>query len=327
VPEVWRRRASRLGPVSVETARLARLRSVGITARLFRRLAVGAVLALWLVVATGALVRLTASGLGCESWPGCGARSFFPEESYHGYVEFGNRVVSTIPIALTLAVGILAWFAPGLPQWARIVASAVLVGTLAQAPLGLLTIATDLHPLMVMSHFLLALLALAGAVVVAIEARGAEVGRAAPTVPPLARIAALVVVGLGLALVVTGAFVTAAGPHPGDRARIERLGTISDSIWVHVRVTAAFGLALLGLLLYLWRGRERWPRVMRAGGVVLLLVVVQMAIGEYQWRNALPWEVVLAHVVLAAAVWGAIVAFAALIWRPPRAKQGAGHPA
>jgi hypothetical protein len=42
-----------------------------------------------------------------------------------------------------------------------------------------------------------------------------------------------------------------------------------------------------------------------------------MAVGEIQWRNALPWGVVLVHVALAAAVWGLTVLLAAVVWRTP----------
>jgi heme a synthase len=304
--------------MAVETQRAARTgaRPRRVAASTFRKLAVATAVSLWAIVATGALVRLTASGLGCESWPGCGERSFFPEESYHGYVEFGNRAFSAIPIVLTLLAGIAAWFTE-LPRWAAAVATATFVGTLAQAPLGLLTIELDLHPLMVMSHFLLALVVLAGAVVVAVEARSAEVGLAEPVVPPRVRRLGVALAAAAAAVVVTGALVTAAGPHPGDRATIRRLWSLSDSIWVHVRVTAVLGLALLALVAYLWPRRRRAPGVFRASAILLALFVVQGVVGEIQWRTALPWGVVLVHVALAAAVWAATVAVATLLWRPP----------
>jgi heme A synthase len=43
-----------------------------------------------------------------------------------------------------------------------------------------------------------------------------------------------------------------------------------------------------------------------------------MGIGELQWRTKLPWELVLVHVALAAAVWAGTVGLAALFYRPPR---------
>jgi hypothetical protein len=43
-----------------------------------------------------------------------------------------------------------------------------------------------------------------------------------------------------------------------------------------------------------------------------------MGVGELQWRTKLPWEIVLVHVTLAAAVWACTVALAALFYLPPR---------
>src|SRR5204863_88092 len=68
----------------------------------FFRLASLSVASLFLIVATGAAVRLTASGLGCDAWPGCEHRSFFPENNLHGTIEFGNRIVGVLPITLSL---------------------------------------------------------------------------------------------------------------------------------------------------------------------------------------------------------------------------------
>lgn len=302
----------------VHSTRLGRLRAIDVSAERFFALAVASASALFVIVATGALVRLTASGLGCESWPGCEARSFFPANDVHGAVEFGNRVFGIVPISLSALCGLAALRTSGLPRWAVRLALAVALGTLAQAPLGLLTITSDLHPLLVMSHFLLALLVLGGAVVVAVEARGAARGRSAGATPGELRRLGLVLAASCLGLVVTGAFVTASGPHPGDRADIRRLGTLPDTLWVHVRVTALFGCALLFTLGYLVARRRELPRLFRAGLALLVLVTLQMGVGELQYRMELPWGIVLVHVVLATAVWAATVALVALLWRPPR---------
>jgi cytochrome c oxidase assembly protein subunit 15 len=304
----------------VESSRLARVRTFELGPVGFRRLATASVVALYVIVATGALVRLTGSGLGCDSWPGCDSRSFFPENDVHGTVEFGNRAFGIFPIALSLLAWLGATRTSGLPRWAVRLAAAVALGTLAQAPLGLLTITSGLHPLLVMSHFLLALAVLGGAVVLLVEAVGLERGRGERTVPRELRRLGLVVAAACLGLVVTGAFVTAAGPHPGDSADIRRLGTFEDMLWVHVRVTALFGCAFLLVLGYLAarRAEHRW--LFRVALGLLGLVLVQMAVGELQYRLELPWGLVLVHVALAGAVWGATVGFVALLWRPP-----AGH--
>jgi heme a synthase len=191
------------------------------------------------------------------------------------------------------------------------------VGTVAQAPLGLLTITLDLHPLMVMTHFLLALVVLAGAVVVAVEALGNARGRVPSPVPPwLRRVGLVLVVACGT-LVVTGALSTAAGPHPGDSAEIDRFWNLLDAVYVHVRATAVFGVGFLLVLGYLVRHRARVGVLLPVALGLLCLLLVQMAVGEIQWRNELPWWLVLVHVVLAGGVWAWTVGLAAALWRTP----------
>src|ERR1700716_1280464 len=77
----------------------------------FRRLAIAAAGMLLVIVATGAPVRLTASGLGCEHWPGCQPGDPFPKKGYHSYVEFSNRVVAFFTILTTLVVAVASHFA------------------------------------------------------------------------------------------------------------------------------------------------------------------------------------------------------------------------
>ena len=48
-----------------------------------------------------------------------------------------------------------------------------------------------------------------------------------------------------------------------------------------------------------------------------MVLVAQMVVGEVQYRNALPWGLVLVHVVLAATVWTLTVAIVYALWRPP----------
>ena len=301
--------------MEAQTPRLARVRGFELSAHAFLVLAVAAAVSLYLIVVSGAVVRLTASGLGCESWPGCQPGAFFPETGHHSWVEFGNRIVALVPITLTLVTWLAARRTPGMPRWVAYVALGTFLGTIGQAPLGLVTIVSDLNPLLVASHFLLALVVLAGGIVVALAAWARERGWAEPAVPRLVRWAGLALAGACLVLVVTGTLSTAAGPHSGG-ADIDRLGNLVDSVYVHVRATAVFGIAFLVVLVVLYRRRAQAPGLLRVGLALLALLLVQMAVGEIQWRNALPWGVVLAHVALAAAVWSLTVALALLLWRP-----------
>jgi cytochrome c oxidase assembly protein subunit 15 len=276
----------------------------------FRRLALASAVSLFVVITTGATVRLTGSGLGCEGWPGCAEGAIFPEKDYHAFVEFGNRVVSVFPILLSLGTAVFA-LPRALPSWAKWTAWAAALGTLAQAPLGLATVRLDLHPVAVMSHFLLAIAVLACAIVVAVEARRQEVGDAPPLVPGWFARAGLAFAALALVVVVSGTVVTAAGPHAGDPDVVDRLWRLDQAVWLHVRVTAVFGLALLALLWYLRRNPLR-----RVAYVLVAVVLAQMLVGEVQWRSSLPWWLVLVHVSLATAIWSVTVWLVALLRRP-----------
>jgi cytochrome c oxidase assembly protein subunit 15 len=278
-------------------------------------LALASAVSLYLIVLTGAAVRLTGSGLACESWPGCQEGAFFPAVGSHSAIEFGNRVMALFPIALSLAAWALTTF--GLPRWARGLAAVTFLGTIAQAPLGLLTIRLDLHPLMVATHFLLALLVLATATVLAVEAWGNAHGRVASPVPRWLRLVGLVLALACGVLVVTGTLSTAAGPHPGDSAEIDRFWNLLEAVDLHVRATAAFGISFLLLLAWLFRNRDRAGLLAPAALALLVLLLVQMGVGELQWRNQLPWWLVLVHVGLAALVWAWTVALVTALWRTP----------
>ncbi len=284
----------------------------------YARLALASAVSLYLIVLTGAAVRLTGSGLACESWPGCQEGAFFPAIGGHSSIEFGNRVMALFPIALTLLAWIFAFRTPGLGRGTRWLAAVTFLGTIAQAPLGLLTIRLDLHPLMVATHFLLALVVLGTAAALVVEARGNAEGRVSSPVPEWLRwVGVTLAVACG-ALVFTGTLSTASGPHPGDSAEIERYWNLLEAVRIHVRATAVFGLGFLLLLGWLVRHRALVPGLVRGAAILLALLLVQMLVGEIQFRNRLPWGLVLVHVGLAAAVWAWTVALVTALWRTPR---------
>jgi heme a synthase len=302
--------------VEASTA-LARIRSFELSPARFVQLAVANAAGLWLIVGSGAAVRLTDSGLGCRHWPGCERGHPLPAKDSHAFVEFGNRLVGGVVITLALVTWLAARRTPGLLAWARRIALLVFLGALAQAPLGYLAVASDLRWQVVMAHLLLSIVLLAGAVVVAVDALGLRDGRSLPFVPRELRGLALVFTAAGFALIVSGTFATAAGPHSGGGEHIDRFGSLERAVYVHGAIVGAFLLSFLFSVGYLAAYRQRSPGLFRLGAGVLGLLLVQMGIGEIQWRTELPWELVLVHVVLAAAVWAGTVALAALFFRPP----------
>ena len=198
----------------------------------------------------------------------------------------------------------------------RHAALGIFLGTVAQIPLGGLTVIFDLHPSLVLAHFLLAMVVLGVATVMATETWRFVAGAGRPALQPFARRVGVVLALAGLVLVVTGTFVTASGPHSGGE-EIRRLGVLLDAVYIHVRATAVFGISFLVLGWFVVRERLRAPGLWRASLGLLALLGVQMAVGEIQYRNHLPWGLVLVHVGLAAAVWSATVALVVALWRPP----------
>jgi cytochrome c oxidase assembly protein subunit 15 len=302
------------------TSRLARLRAFELSPRRFTQLAYAAIFMLWLIVATGAVVRLTGSGLGCQSWPGCEEGRPFPEKDYHAFIEFGNRLVGGITIATTLALAVAAWFVRDLPRWVRWVAVGTCAGTIAQAPLGAIAVYTHLHPLAVAPHLVLSIVVLGAAAVVVVEALGLVRGHAQP-IAREARYAGVVIVAACFVLVVSGTVATAAGPHSGGED-VARVGSLSAALIAHGATVAVFGLGLMFLIGYLFARRNEAKRFLVATVALAALVLVQMALGDIQYRTHLPWWLVLVHVAVAATVWTATVALVTAMWRPPRTLAG-----
>jgi heme a synthase len=294
----------------------ARIRSFEISPSLFRSLAITAATGLWLIVVTGATVRLTGSGLGCESWPGCEAGRPFPENGIHSFIEFGNRLVGGLVIVATLVTALAAFRVHALPRWARWTAVGMFAGTLLQAPLGYLTVRFDLNPYLVMTHFLLSAVVLGAAVVLVVGALGLERGTVPSPVPKELRLAAIVAAAGCLILLVTGTVATAAGPHPGDSRKYHRLWRLQEAVFAHAVGTAIFGICFAFMLGYLVSRRSSAPRLLWLALGVLGLVGVQILIGAVQYHTHLPWWLVLIHVATAASVWVGVVALAALFQRP-----------
>ena len=289
-----------------------------LTPETFRRVAWWGVICLVLIVGTGATVRLTGSGLGCPHWPTCNATHALPK-GYHSDIEFSNRVVSAATVLSTLAVAIAAWRTLGLGARGRWLATGAFIGTLAQAPLGAITVYYDLDPYLVISHLLLSLTVLGIGVLTALEASRLVRG-ASPPLPSIARLggaALLVAVGV---LVITGTVSTASGRFPGNSGTkvVERIWIFHSAVWLHVRAVAAFGIVFLVLAVWAWTKRARWPWLLRGCAALLAILLAQMGIGEYQYRNyaTVPWWLVVAHVVTAAVLFAWTVGLVARLWRP-----------
>jgi cytochrome c oxidase assembly protein subunit 15 len=287
----------------------------------FRRVAFAAVGVLILIVATGATVRLTGSGLGCPEWPTCTTTHALPQ-SYHSDIEFSNRVVSAITVFTTLGLAVAAWLTRRLSRRGKWLATAVSLGVIAQAPFGAIVVYYDLNPYLVIGHLLLSLTVLGLAVLVLLEAARLVRG-AAPALPGLARAASGVLLLAVSVLVLSGTAATAAGRFPGNNGTdvVPRLGSFYPAVYWHVRAVAVFGIVFLALAGWAWLRRAEFPWLLRGCAGLLAILLVQMGIGEAQYRTygSVPWWVVVIHVTMAALLFAWTVGLAGRIWRPIRA--------
>ncbi|WP_026184546.1 COX15/CtaA family protein [Salinispora vitiensis] len=188
-----------------------------VSTTLLRRLAFANILANVLIVVTGGAVRLTASGLGCPTWPRCTDTSYTatPEMGVHGMIEYGNRLltfaVGIVAIAVVVAVLLHRPRRRGLLP----LAVAVLLGIPAQAVIGGITVLTKLNPWVVGLHFLASMVVIALAY--ALWRRIAEPdGPTVPVVPGPLRTLAVITTVVCVAVLVVGTWVTGSGPHAGD---------------------------------------------------------------------------------------------------------------
>jgi len=284
------------------------------SARGFRWLALVSLALLWAIFPSGALVRLTGSGLGCSDWPLCEAGDIVPASNQHAWIEFTNRMFSGIIILVVIATAVIAFAAVGRTRAGKIGAVVAALCTVGQVPLGAVTVVFDLHPLLVASHFALSLVALAGGAVAYLQAADAVHAVRRAFSRGAAWLAVLWAAALSTVLV-TGVLVTSAGPHSGDPDVIKRFGTLDHAAYVHVRAVVALLIVAIIVGWFVWRRRDDRGLVVPALWFIPFFIA-QVVIGEVQWRNQLPWEVVLAHVTIAGAVWGIGVSIAWRLARP-----------
>ncbi|MDI1290065.1 MAG: COX15/CtaA family protein, partial [bacterium] len=271
------------------------------------------------IVVTGAVVRLTGSGLGCPTWPECVEGSYVPlsrqEESWHKYVEFGNRMLTfVLVIAAIAAIGAAFWDrrarrASGLPSRPVVVVLAFIpfVGTFAQAILGGITVRTGLHPATVSAHFLLSMALIAGCVVLVVRASDAGDRPIAHLVPSAVRWLAYSLLAVSALVVVLGVLVTGSGPHSGDAKSENRYPFDPRTIsWLHADVVLLFLGLTIGLLVLLYVINGPAAAITRTW-ILLGVAVLQGIVGYTQYFAGLPAVLVTIHVLGAGLVWVAVL--------------------
>lgn len=243
-----------------------------------------------LIVVTGGLVRLTGSGLGCPTWPKCTEDSFVsvPEMGIHGLIEFGNRLLTFVLViiaGLTFIVirRTLKSERYGL-TWPAVL---LILGIIAQALLGGVTVLTGLNSWVVGAHFLVSgvLISIASVLVWRVYS---------PKHDPISYQSVLLawpIFVVGWITVIVGVVVTGAGPHAGD-ASTPRNGFDLET-WQHYHSWPAYimtGLVLLSLVLA-WRSAATKPTsnpAVKSLGILLIVSILQGVLGVVQANMGVP---------------------------------------
>jgi len=270
------------------------------------------------IILTGAIVRITGSGLGCPTWPECVEGSYVPTnrqaESWHKYVEFGNRLLTFVLAAAAIAAIVAALVdrhrrrTNGLEQRTTltVLACVPLAGTVVQAVLGGITVLTGLNPATVAAHFLVSMALVALCVLLVVRSGENGDTPVVRTVHSAVRLLTWGLVAATAVVVFLGVVTTGSGPHSGDADVEARFFFDPRTVaWLHADSVFLFlGLAV-GLLVAASVSRAP-SALIRRTWLVLGIALAQGVIGYTQYFTGLPELLVTIHVLGAIAVWIAV---------------------
>lgn len=270
------------------------------------------------IAVTGAVVRVTASGLGCPTWPQCFPGSFTPVAvaevpRIHQAVEFGNRMI-TFLVVITAALAVLAVTRARRRREVLVYAWLMPISTVAQAAIGGITVLTGLLWWTVAIHLLVSMTMVWLATLFYVKV--GEPDQLSP-VPDLRLVPAALrrltgLIGLVLAAVlVAGTLVTAAGPHAGDKSPTRVVPRLRVDITTLVHLHGSLLVAYLALIVGLGFGlvavaAER--RILLRLYVLVGLTATQGLVGLVQFYTGVPAVLVAVHVAGAAACTSATAA-------------------
>ncbi|MFC9391653.1 COX15/CtaA family protein [Streptomyces sp. NPDC057027] len=298
-----------MGPVQTPLASIAQRWTP--SPRTLRRAALAAVVMSVLIIVTGGAVRLTGSGLGCDTWPKCTDDSLIvtPEQGYRGAIEFGNRMLTYV---LSAAVGWAIVAARSTKPWRRGLTRlgwAQFWIVMSNAVIGGITVWMGLNPWTVAGHFIAANSLLTVAVITW-HRTGEGDTAPRPRVPRPVRKLSWAITIVSALLIVLGTTVTGAGKHAGDSSDVPRMPWDWTNA-AHVHAVAAWIVCALALAMWLVLRVVDAPDDTRARARDLLIVLVaQGGIGYVQYFTGVPELLVAAHMLGSSLMWIAVLRLA-----------------
>ena len=251
---------------------------------------------------TGSLVRVTGSGLGCDTWPQCHPGSLFPVAGaapwVHQAIEFGNRML-TFVLVIAALVTFISVVRAGRRNAILHLAFFQGIGIIVQAVLGGISVRMDLMWWTVAMHFLpsMLLVLLAARLVLRIgEPDDGHLCRQMPRPLHIATNAATILLGITL---FTGTLVTGSGPHAGDAAVLpeHRLQVpLIEIAHIHAHSMYLYLGLIFGIIAGLFTVQTN-REVRRAALWVVGGIIVQGIIGIVQYWLGVPRWTVPIHVI------------------------------
>lgn len=269
------------------------------------------------LIVTGALVRLTESGLGCPTWPKCTDESFTPTADFgvHGLIEFGNRLLTFVLIALAVGAFVAAMRVrdAGAPRRdLRRLAFVAGAGVPLQAVIGGISVLTTLNPYVVGLHLIVSV---AMIVILVLLVRRAH---RRPPRPTSAFGGSLVRLSFALVMlsVVLGVLVTGSAPHSGDPEAIRTGFDVATVAKIHAWAV----WVLMAALVAAW-----WVTRARQVGWVVLVTLLQGLVGYLQFFNGLPVWIVTLHMIGVAVITAVAANMVFAVTPGPAARAGAAR--
>jgi cytochrome c oxidase assembly protein subunit 15 len=228
----------------------------------------------------------------------------------HQAVEFGNRMI-TFAVVLTAVAAVLAVTRARRRREVLVYAWMMPASTVVQAVIGGITVLTGLLWWTVAIHLLASMTMVWLAVLLYVKIGEPDSGAPRLLVPGALRNLAFLSAAVLASVLVTGTLVTGAGPHAGDKSidrPVARLQVeITTLVHAHSSLLVAYLALLVGLGFGLVAVRAARP-IMARLAVLVVLVVIQAAVGTVQFFTGVPAALVALHVAGAAACTAATAA-------------------
>lgn len=274
------------------------------------------------ITATGAIVRVTGSGLGCDTWPNCHPGSLVPVQgaapALHQAIEFGNRGLAIVLGLITVAL-LVAVYAGKRHSLIKLHAWYQVIGVVIQGVIGGISVHLDLKWWAVALHFLPSMILIWLAVLLYEHVKAPDEGVDEWHYPRPLR---LLAVGSAVALagvLTTGTMVTGAGVHSGDagdgmEGRLEV--DIAEMAHIHAHFMYLYLGLTIGLVVALLTVKAS-QKAMKLGYLLIAFIVVQAAVGIIQYWFGIPRWTVPLHVGLS----GVVTAYTALLYAAGRVRS------